>query len=750
MNRHKGRFLWWRNLSACLLLCSSSSVFAASVDIYEEDNTYDKATACIEIGATNKQSHTIHAIDDEDWICFKTQPKWTYKIVLDNVGNDIDVVLEVYDTDGKTGLERKNRGFDGENEDVDFTPSEGGTYYVKVTHTGFFIDDTKYDIHITGVEPANTPPKAQFTIKDAQGEEITEGKEITEGDTLSLDGSTSSDPDGDSISYTWSAVADGNSVTGFVQDAEDISKSTITFDKPGSYTISLVVTDNEDAKSTNNVSQTVTVSEKPNQAPVASFEVEPNSGIAPLTVSLNASGSSDDGEIKSYSYTYTHTTLDGEEKEPVEISLTEETKEIPNLIAGTYTISLVVTDDKGVDSKNVVNETVTVSEPNQPPVANFTIRWDEEATDKVIIDAESSSDSDPDDSISSYTWTIGEEEQTETGKELSFQVSTTSTYTPGTYTISLIVKDNNEAESEPFEKVVNIGIPSQLMTTRGGNQSLEPGKKSKLIFQLTDDLDKPLENVELDFVLNNLNGSLTDEKLIDIDSEEKTEGKQSDNAITLTTSTDKNGQTSVQFTAPTDVDEDIVIYELSAKVVVDDATPDVVEEFTNIFVLLSSASLEWQKPENISGNIIPDSMSTNATFSSGIYDQSFTKKDGELSPEDDVLILGSIQVDSNHVDEKNVDIVVAVYDKNATSLSYLFLDSHNKFNAQLVPFRRGATLGETQFVKIWKGAIPVPNTSWGILFGYHLKDGTIVYSSAPIVVTIGKSSNVDNDNAAQD
>ena len=173
MNRHKGRFLWWRNLSACLLLCSSSSVFAASADVYEPgDNTFNAEATCIDTNGT-KQSHTIHTIDDEDWICFKAQPQWTYKIVLDNVGNDIDVVLEVYDTDGSTRLERKNRGFDGEKEEVDFTPSKEGTYYVKVTHTGFFIDDTQYNIHITKIAPALTllvEPTEVIVQEGGQGE----------------------------------------------------------------------------------------------------------------------------------------------------------------------------------------------------------------------------------------------------------------------------------------------------------------------------------------------------------------------------------------------------------------------------------------------------------------------------------------------------------------------------------------------------------------------------------------------------
>src|SRR5206468_3079582 len=69
------------------------------------------------------------------------------------------------------------------------------------------------------------------------------------------------------------------------------------------------VTDN--AGATGTASKTVTVSAA-NQLPVASLTVTPSSGTAPLTVTANASGSSDpDGTIASYRFDFGDGTVVG-------------------------------------------------------------------------------------------------------------------------------------------------------------------------------------------------------------------------------------------------------------------------------------------------------------------------------------------------------------------------------------------------------------------------------------------------------
>ncbi len=70
----------------------------------------------------------------------------------------------------------------------------------------------------------------------------------------------------------------------------------------GTWTCTVTVTDN--AGATASASKTVSVSAA-NQPPVASLTVSPSSGTAPLSVTANASGSSDpDGTITSYKFNF--------------------------------------------------------------------------------------------------------------------------------------------------------------------------------------------------------------------------------------------------------------------------------------------------------------------------------------------------------------------------------------------------------------------------------------------------------------
>ncbi|WP_420461393.1 PKD domain-containing protein [Neolewinella sp.] len=93
-----------------------------------------------------------------------------------------------------------------------------------------------------------------------------------------------------------------------------------------------------------------------NEAPTASFTATPESGTAPLTVSFDGSASSDpeDGEL-SYVYDFG----DGS-------TSTEAVTSHEYTAAGTYTASLVVTDDQNQSSESV-ETTITVAAPNTAP-----------------------------------------------------------------------------------------------------------------------------------------------------------------------------------------------------------------------------------------------------------------------------------------------------------------------------------------------------------------------------------------------
>ena len=154
---------------------------------------------------------------------------------------------------------------------------------------------------------------------------------------VSVDGSGSSDPDGSVASWVWD-FGDGSSGSGKTADH--------TFADAGTYTVTLTVTD--DAGATGSVSHDVTVTAPPaNQAPTAAF----TSAVSDLAVSVDGSGSADpDGSVASYAWDFG----DGS-------SGTGRSADHTFADAGTYTVTLTVTDDAGATGS--VSHDVTVTAP---------------------------------------------------------------------------------------------------------------------------------------------------------------------------------------------------------------------------------------------------------------------------------------------------------------------------------------------------------------------------------------------------
>jgi len=130
-----------------------------------------------------------------------------------------------------------------------------------------------------------------------------------------------------------------------------------------------------------------------------------------------------DGSISAYSWTFG----DGG-------TSTTQSPSYTYAAAGTYTVTLTVTDNQG--ATNSVSHTVTVSSGNQPPTAAFT------SSCSGLTCAFTSTSSDPDGSISAYSWNFGD------GGTSTVQ-NPSHTYAVGgtTYTVTLTVTDNQGATS---------------------------------------------------------------------------------------------------------------------------------------------------------------------------------------------------------------------------------------------------------------------------------------------------------------
>ena len=112
--------------------------------------------------------------------------------------------------------------------------------------------------------------------------------------TVNLSGGNSNDPDGTIASYAWDL---GNGQTGSGTSIQAI------YNEAGSYTVSLTVTDDRGATSTQTL--VIEVSEDSNIAPGADFVADTVSGTAPLQVNFDGSASADvDGTIASYAWNF--------------------------------------------------------------------------------------------------------------------------------------------------------------------------------------------------------------------------------------------------------------------------------------------------------------------------------------------------------------------------------------------------------------------------------------------------------------
>jgi PKD repeat protein len=188
---------------------------------------------------------------------------------------------------------------------------------------------------------------------------------------LSVSFSDASTDDGTVASWSWD-FGDGNASTE--------QNPTHAYGSAGTYTVSLTVTDDQGA--TGSQSQSVTVSAA-NQTPSASFTYAATN----LSVSFS-DGSTDDGTIANGSWDFGDGNASSEQNPTHAYGS-----------AGTYTVSLTVTDDQGATGSQ--SQSVTVSAANQPPAADFTYV----ATDLSVQFEDLSTD---DGTIASWSWDFGD------------------------------------------------------------------------------------------------------------------------------------------------------------------------------------------------------------------------------------------------------------------------------------------------------------------------------------------------------
>lgn len=250
------------------------------------------------------------------------------------------------------------------------------------------------------------------------------------GATVTLQGSQSSDADGDAISYTWLLLSKPAGSTAGLTSTE-LPNPQFVADLPGQYVAKLTV---NDAVSTSQTDTVVINVEKANTRPVA--DAGPDQSIyVGTTVNLDALASHDvDGDALAYKWSIVGKP---QGSQAVLSNTDSRTSSFAVGLAGEYIIQLIVNDGQ-VDS---IADQVVISTLNSRPVAVAGVDSQHRVGATVILDARMAFDADGD--ALSYRWSLlnqPDDSSAAVDNSLGVQVSLTLD-TMGFYVVQLIVSD---------------------------------------------------------------------------------------------------------------------------------------------------------------------------------------------------------------------------------------------------------------------------------------------------------------------
>jgi PKD repeat protein len=232
-------------------------------------------------------------------------------------------------------------------------------------------------------------------------------------ESIVLDGSGSSDPEGAPLSYVWSI--DGTQFS--------TNPSTIVAPGPsdvGVHTITLTVTDNYGATASDEMILTVL-----NRAPTANAGLDQTANHT-QTVTLDATGSTDpEGGVLTYAWS-----VGG-----VQIA-TGANPVVGPFEVGAHTVTLTVTDDQGATA----SDSMVVNVVNEAPVANAgpdqTVYIAKGKSKNVSVTVDGSASIDPEGGALSYLWTLD-------GQTAGTSAIVQTNLTAGVYSFTLTVTDDH-------------------------------------------------------------------------------------------------------------------------------------------------------------------------------------------------------------------------------------------------------------------------------------------------------------------
>ncbi len=330
-----------------------------------------------------------------------------------------------------------------------FVVDAEGSYSISLTVS----NGTGSDTALVTVSTANSPPVANAGPNQT----------VSLGATVVLNGSLSSDADGDPLTYSWSLVAKPAGSTAVISNVHVVSP-TFVADQPGSYIAQLVVNDGTADSAPSTVTVTVAGG---NTKPVAN--AGPNQTVAVgTTVQLNGAGSTDvDGDPLTYRWSLVTIPAGSLAalSNPRAVNPTF-TADLP----GTYVAQLIVNDGK-IDS-DPATVTITTSSTTQLPTAN---PGPNQTVAHGSIVTLSGSGTDPAGLPLNFTWSLLTKPA---GSSAALSSSTGAVVTfvadkPGTYVAQLIASDGVQSSLPATVTITTTNTPP--VANAGPSRSVPAG-----------------------------------------------------------------------------------------------------------------------------------------------------------------------------------------------------------------------------------------------------------------------------------
>lgn len=226
----------------------------------------------------------------------------------------------------------------GTSQSAYFTPDVEGTYNVKFVVSDGMDSDQVFVTVTVGAQTVETVPTASFTA---------DNESVVVGTPVWLDATASSDPQGLALTYAWSIEAPKGSLS-TIGSATSVITS-FTPDEGGEYLVYLTVTNSGSVASGTVTALINAVGTGSNHPPVA-ITTTAVAGVVSAIVFLDGSESYD-ADQQSLSYTWTVIGAPATSEVTTLTDNTSKTAYFTPDVAGTYTVSFVVSD--GTDSDQV-------------------------------------------------------------------------------------------------------------------------------------------------------------------------------------------------------------------------------------------------------------------------------------------------------------------------------------------------------------------------------------------------------------